>query len=203
MEKRIGKLEKELTPEQIARMYMDLIDKLFAKEITTEEAENQIERFNELYVDPMDYRTWVKFMLQKNELEQNRWAFTYFKEVVMCIDYKIAWIQTLLALVGSYQVHEDYITFLHESIPGFNEALSEHYKEHPEDKHLVEEHKRRIEQAKRMEIGVCERMEKISELEKEREDILNWDEGWDKMGYPKPSSVFDTSLQSEKIGGLI
>jgi Rod binding domain-containing protein len=38
VEKRIRKLEKELTPEQIARMYMDIIDKTFAKEISTQEA---------------------------------------------------------------------------------------------------------------------------------------------------------------------
>ena len=190
-------LEKELTPEQIARMYMDIIDKLFAKEISTQEAEIEIERFKDLYVEPMDYRTWVKFMLEKCELEQCRWGATYFKEALMCIDFKLAWLQTLMALVASYQVHEDYITFLHESIPGFNEALSEHYKEHPEDKYMVEEHKRRIEQAKRMEIGVSELMDKISELEKQRADILNW-EGWAKMGYPKPTSVFDTSPQSEE-----
>jgi hypothetical protein len=40
--RRIRMLEKELTPEQIARMYMDIIDKTFAKEISTQEAEIEI-----------------------------------------------------------------------------------------------------------------------------------------------------------------
>ena len=183
VERRIESLEKELTPEQVARMYMDIIDKLFAKEISTQEAENQIECFKARYVEPMDYRTWVKFMLEKCELEQCRWGATYFKEALMCIDFKLAWLQTLMALVASYQVHEDYIRFLHESIPGFDKALSEHYKQHPEDMHMAEEHKRHLERIKKMDIGGF--MDGLSELEKQKEDILNW-EGWDKMGYPKP-----------------
>jgi hypothetical protein len=183
-------LEKELTPEQIARMYMDIIDKTFAKEISTQEAEIEIERFKDLYVEPMDYRTWVKFMLEKNELEQNRWAYTYFKEVVVSLDYKIAFFQQSLALIIAYQSHED------SSISGFKEAWTQHCKEHPEDKEMDEERKRHIERFKKLDIG--ELLDKISELEKQRADILNWDEGWEKMGYPKPSSVFDTSPQSEQ-----
>ena len=195
VEKRIGKLEKELTPEQIARMYMDIIDKLFAKEISTQEAEIEIERFKDLYVEPMDYRTWVKFMLQKNELEQNRWAYTYFKEVVVSLDYKIAFLQQSLALIIAYQSHEDYISSLEASIPGFKEAWLKHCEKHPEDKHTEEMLRRRLEIFYKLDIG--EFMDKMSELEKQKADILNW-EGWDKMGYPKPTSVFDTSPQSEQ-----
>jgi hypothetical protein len=130
----------------------------------------------------MDYRTWVKFMLQKNELEQNRWAFTYFKEVVVSLGYKIAFLQQSLALIIAYQSHEDYISSIEASIQGFKEAWLKHCEKHPEDKYTEEMLRRRLERFYKLDFG--EFMEKISELEKERADILNW-EGWDKMGYPK------------------
>jgi hypothetical protein len=111
------------------------------------------------------------------------------------LDYKIAFFQQSLALIIAYQSHEDYISSLEASIPEFKEAWFKHCEKHPEDKHTEEMLRRRLEIFYKLDIG--EFMDKLSELEKQREDILNW-EGWEKMGYPKPSSVFEISPQSEQ-----
>jgi hypothetical protein len=55
--------------------------------------------------------------------------------------------------------------------------------------------RRRLEIFYKLDIG--EFMDKLSELEKQKEDILTW-EGWAKMCYPKHTSVFDTPPQSEQ-----
>ena len=195
IDNRLRALEAELSPEEVAEIGKSIFDRVFNKELTTEEANEEIESFQKRYVDPMDYRTWVKFMLKKNELEENRWAYTYFKEVVVSLDYKIAFLQQSLALIIAYQSHEDYISSLEASIPGFKEAWLKHCEKHPEDKHTEEMLRRRLERFYKLDIG--EFMDKMSELEKQKEDILNW-EGWEKMGYPKPSSVFEISPQSEQ-----
>ena len=195
LENRVGTLEKNLTSEQVAEMGRGIIDRFFDKEISEEEVEKQIKEFVDRYVNPMDHNTWVKYILKKNELEEDRWAYTYFKEVVVSLDFKIAFFQQCLALICALQSHEDYITSLHGSIPGFKEAWVKHCKEHPEDKRTEVNLKRRLKEFYESE-DPGDFLDTISNLEKERADILNW-EGWDKIGYPKPVSVFAETEESE------
>ena len=119
LEKRLRKMEKNLTPEEIAKIGISIIDRAFDKEITTEEADEQLEELKKLYLDPMDYNAWVKFRLKLGEFEHCRWGYSYFKNVVECIDFKIAYFHMLLLLRESCKSHEDCIRALQDSIPEF------------------------------------------------------------------------------------
>jgi hypothetical protein len=192
IERRIENLEGDLGPEQVATIYRDIVDKLFNKEISTEEANKEIELFIERYVDPMDHYTWVKFMLKKGELDHCRWGYEYFKTYLECLDFKKAYLQMFLLLIESQQAHAEFKHALQDAIPEFTERWEKYCEEHPEDKYHEEDQEDR---AKRfIELPVGELMIGLEVLEKQREEILNDDklnEIWDELGYERLSSIFD------------
>jgi len=163
----------------------------FDKEITTEEADEQLEELKKRYLDPMDYHAWVKFRLKFGELGHCRWGYTYFKNVVECIDFKIAYIQMLLLLRESHKSHEDCIRALQDSIPEFKPLWEKHCEEHPEDKYSEESHKELPQRLVEIDIGKL--LDGLAELDRQKEEILN-DEKlntiWDEMGYERLSSIF-------------
>ncbi|MGB3457762.1 MAG: hypothetical protein WBB08_00390 [Halobacteriota archaeon] len=189
LEKRMQELEKALTPEEIAQIVTSVIDRAFDKEITTDEAYWQLEELKKRYLDPMDYDARVKF----GELGHCRWGYTYFKTVVECIDFKIAYIQMLLLLRESHKSHEDCIRALQDSIPEFKPLWEKHCEEHPEAKYYEESHKELPQRL--MEIDIGKLLDGLAELDRQKEEILN-DEKlnaiWDEMGYEPLSSVLET-----------
>lgn len=195
LEKRLKTMEKNLTGEQLARIWMDIMDKVFDKKMTEEEGNKEIERFMEAYT-PMDHNTWAEWVCKKHELEGNRLIYNYLKEYLVSLDYKIAFLQQSLALIIAYQDHEDYITTIQGSIPGFKEAWVKHCKEHPEDKRTEVNLKRRLKEI--YEFGVGTLLDTLSDLEKKRADFLNDPEIWDKINYPKPVSVFAGMEESKE-----
>ena len=48
LKNRIRTMEKDLTGEQLARIWMDTMDKVFDKKITAEEAEKEMELFMDI-----------------------------------------------------------------------------------------------------------------------------------------------------------
>jgi hypothetical protein len=204
LKNRIKTMEKDLTGEQLARIWMDTMDKVFDKKITAEEAEKEMELFMDTYT-PMGHNTWVDWVCKKHELETNRLLYEYFEEYLVSeyfeeylvsLDYKIAFLQQSLALIIAYQNHEDYITSLHASIPGFKEAWVKHCKEHPEDKRTEVELKGRLKEI--YEFGTGTLLDTLSNLEKKRADFLKDSEIWDKINYPKPVSIFAEMEESEE-----
>lgn len=193
LEKRLKKMEKNLTPEEIAKIGISIIDRAFDKEITTEEADEQLEELKKRYLDPMDYHAWVKFRLKFGELGHCRWGYTYFKNVVECIDFKIAYIQMLLLLRESHKSHEDCIRAIQDSIPEFKPLWEKHCDEHPEAKYYEESHKELPQRLVEIDIGKL--LDGLAELDRQKEEILN-DEKlntiWDEMGYEPLSSVLET-----------
>ena len=193
LEKRLKKMEKNLTPEEIAKIGISIIDRAFDKEITTEEADEQLEELKKRYLDPMDYHAWVKFRLKFGELGHCRWGYTYFKNVVECIDFKIAYIQMLLLLRESHKSHEDCIRAIQDSIPEFKPLGEKHCDEHPEAKYYEESHKELPQRLVEIDIGKL--LDGLAELDRQKEEILN-DEKlntiWDEMGYEPLSSVLET-----------
>ena len=195
LKNRIRTMEKDLTGEQLARIWMDTMDKVFDKKITAEEAEKEMELFMDTYT-PMGHNTWVDWVCKKHELETNRLLYEYFEEYLVSLDYKIAFLQQSLALIIAYQNHEDYITNIEGSIPGFKKAWVKHCKEHPEDKRTEVELKGRLKEI--YEFGTGTLLDTLSNLEKKRADFLKDSEIWDKINYPKPVSIFAEMEESEE-----
>ena len=188
-------MEKDLTGEQLARIWMDITDKVRDRKITMEEMDKEIELFMDTYT-PMDHNTWVDWVLKLHELEGNRWNHDYYSQRVLALDYQIAFLQQMLKLIVAYIDHEDYITSLHGSIPGFEEAWVKHCKEHPEDKEKEVEQKKRLKEFYEIfDTGVARNA--LSTMKKERAEITNSD-AWDIIGYPKPVSIFAEMEESKE-----
>ena len=188
-------MEKELTGDDLARIWMEIIDNVFEKKITAEEGDKEIELFMDTYT-PMGHDTWVDWVCKKHELETNRLLYEHFSAYLDGLDYKIAFLQQSLALIIAYQDHEDYITTLEGSIPGFKKAWVKHCKEHPEDKETEVKQKGRLK--KIYEFGTGTLLDTLSNLEKQRADVLKDSEIWDNMNYPKPVSMFAEMEESKE-----
>ncbi len=90
--------------------------------------------------------------------------------------------RALLAVIATLQTMDKYISELCE--------------ESADIKAIEERHATATEKLVK-DVDIGELMDTLSMLEKERDELLDWDEGFEIMGYPKPTPGFDTSPQSE------
>jgi hypothetical protein len=74
LEKRILKLEKALTPEEIVQIVISVIDRAFDEEITADEAYEQLEEVKRRYLDPMDYAHGSNLCSNLGSLKSIDWA---------------------------------------------------------------------------------------------------------------------------------
>jgi hypothetical protein len=167
-------LESELTSEELARMCMTIMDAVFDKELTHTEAEIRLKEFEETYLKPRDNRDRVNFQLKFDRLEFMRVFYEYYKMNIRCTEYKIKYVQCLLAIVAAYNMTERYIAEL--------------CKDSAQIKVIEEEHATQTEKLIK-DVDIGELMDTLSGLQSELTELLDFDEGFELMGYPKPKPL--------------
>ena len=169
LEKRIKELEGDLSPEDIAGLYREIIDQLFTKGISKEESDKLMGDFERVYIDTLDRETLIRVVNRMHKVEINRWAFTYFKSVLMSLELKISLIQNILALMVVNQKLEDANCELKRCNP---------------DKVVIEDTS--LKWIKKLNVG--ELMDMIAETEADRKEILNDKNFWEQIGYSAPDT---------------
>jgi hypothetical protein len=172
LEKRIKELEGDLSPEDIAGLYREIIDQLFTKGISKEESDKLIDNFDNferVYIDSLDRETLIKVVNRMHQIQINRWAYTYFKSVLVSHEFKIHLIQNILALMVVNQKLEDANCELRK----YNQN-----KVVKEDQSLL--------WIRKLDVG--ELMDMIAETEADREEILNDKNLWEQIGYNAPDT---------------
>ncbi len=79
-----------------------------------------------------------------------------------------------MAIIASYQRLDKYIAEL--------------CKDSAQIKAIEEKHENETERMLK-DVDIGELMDTLSMLEKERDELLDWDEGFEIMGYPKPKPL--------------
>jgi hypothetical protein len=169
LEKRIKELEGDLSPEDIAGLYREIIDQLFTKGISKEESDKLMDNFERVYIDSLDRETLIKVVNRMHQIQINRWAYTYFKSVLVSHEFKIHLIQTILALMVVNQKLEDANCELKRCNP---------------DKVVIEDTS--LKWIKKLNVG--ELMDMIAETEADRKEILNDKNLWEQIGYNAPDT---------------
>ena len=159
-------MEKDLTPDNIAAIYREIIDQLFTKGISKEKADSLMDNFDRVYIDTLDRETLIKVVNRMHRVEINRWAYTYFKSALMSLELKTSLIQTILALMVVNQKLED--------------ANCELKKYNPAK---VVEEDTSLTWIKQLDVGGL--FDLIAETQDEQKNILN-SEIWETIGHSRP-----------------
>ena len=169
LEKRIRVMEKDLTPDNIASIYREIIDQLFTKGVSKDESDKLMDNFERVYIDSLDRETLIKVVNRMHQIQINRWAYTYFKSVLVSHEFKIHLIQNILALMVVNEKLEDANCELKRCNP---------------DKVVIEDSS--LEWIKKLDVG--ELMDMIAETEADRKEILNDENLWEQIGYNAPDT---------------
>jgi hypothetical protein len=181
LEKRIRVMEKDLTPDNIAAIYREIIDQLFTRGISKEESDKLMADFERVYIDTLDRETLIRVVNRMHKVEINRWAFTYFKSVLMSLELKISFIQNILALMVVNQKLEDANCELKRCNP--NKVIKEDAS---------------LKWIKKLNVGELRDM--IAETEGERKEIIEDENLWDNIGYPVPKEICQLEELQEDNG---
>jgi hypothetical protein len=197
MERRIDKLEEELTPEQIAKLGMSVLNKAWDKEVKPGEIKNDFEAWSDRYAENKAYGERVKIAFELHRLIIARLAFEYFKKCVSCNELAVMLTSSHVVQIRVIRVLEHIReNYVKGDIP--KEEWEDYLKEHPEDRELIEGGNELSSLEKQ---GITEDM--LIALQKEHYDnyreIISDSELWSLIGYPKPESEFlDNFLELEK-----
>lgn len=189
-------MEKNLTPEQIAKIGNSIIEKSFNKLILAsqetslneieEETNKQMSEFVERYVNNLSIRDYIKYLKELHHLEVNKWGYEYFKLYLEGLETVTYYIATIVASVECAKTLHEFVN----SDPNLKKEWDRHVKKHPEAKDNYEFV--RFLYSKTTVKHLTELQTKIYE---KRESFLNSDI-WDTLGYAKPT--FEISPQSEQ-----
>ena len=173
LEKRLKILEGDLSPDNIAAIYREIVDQIFTKRIPKDEADKLMNDFERVYIDVLDRESLIRVVNRMHEIQINRWAYTYFKSALMSLELKTSLIQTILALMAVNQKLEDANCELKIFDP---------------DKAVIEDHS--LLWIQKLDVG--ELLDLIAETDKQKKEITD-ENLWKEIGYPMP----DASCQVE------
>ena len=169
LEKRIRTMEKDLSPDNIAAIYRKIVDQIFDKSISKEEADKLMNDFERVYIDVLDRETLIRVVNRMHEIQINRWAYTYFKSALMSLELKTSIIQTILALMVVNQKLED---------------ANGELKRFDPDKAVIEDHS--LLWIQKLDVG--ELLDLIAETDNQKKEITD-ENLWKEIGYPMPDAT--------------
>lgn len=201
LKKRVETLEKNLTPEQIAKIGNSIIEKTWDKLILAspktsieelkeidEGFNKQMSEFVERYVDNLSIQDYIKYLKELHQLEVNKWGYEYFKLYLEDLETTTYYIASLVGLVECAKTLHEFVN----SDLRLKKDWDKHVKKHPAAKDNYE-----FVRYITSKTTVKHLLELQAKIYENRERFLNSDI-WDTLGYAKPTSIFEISTQSEE-----
>ena len=186
--KNVEALEKNLSPEQIARMGSHILNKCWNEDPHLEKNEKEFEAWSERYVEHQNHSERVKIAFELQRLVISRLMFEYFKKCLALNESAVLHILNLRLEFHMARLLKQMEKTIKGDIP--KEFWEKYLQENPEDMDFLIVGEDEVSSLEKQ--GITE--DQLDTLQKELyenyNEIISNSELWNLIGYSPPKSDF-------------